>query len=295
MSTALVTGFLGFLGRHFRTELKARNYAVLGWDLPEWDVMNMATRQDLDYEKVDLLVHCAYQVGGRAGIDGKNLNLATNVQLDAAMFQWAVKNARRMIYFSSSTVYQTSLQTEAANKRNVLRLNEDEVDLDSLVQPDADYGWAKLTGERLARKARQQGLQVTVVRPFSGYGEDQSLDYPFPAIVKRASEGDLTVWGPRGQMRDWVHVDDVVNGTLAVADSGTTDPVNICSGYGTEMGTLAWEAYRMAGRTEKRPVFYDEDKPTGVYCRVGDPTRFNQFYQPRISLEEGIRRALGRQ
>jgi hypothetical protein len=37
---------------------------------------------------------------------------------------------------------------------------------------------------------------------------------------------------------------------------------------------------------------YDESKPTGVFYRVGDPGLMNEYYTAKISLEEGIQRAL---
>ena len=34
------------------------------------------------------------------------------------------------------------------------------------------------------------------------------------------------------------------------------------------------------------------DKPGGVAYRVGDPKRFLKFYDPQVSLAEGVARAL---
>jgi nucleoside-diphosphate-sugar epimerase len=34
------------------------------------------------------------------------------------------------------------------------------------------------------------------------------------------------------------------------------------------------------------------DKPTGVRYRVGDPTRMRKYWEPKVSLREGISRAL---
>jgi nucleoside-diphosphate-sugar epimerase len=159
--------------------------------------------------------------------------------------------------------------------------------------PDADYGWTKVTGEILARAARKAGLPVTVVRPFSGYGEDQSEDFPFRAIVERARrrEDPFTIWGDGRQVRDWIHIDDVIAGILAVVESGTDEPVNVCTGVGTSMVDLARMACEVAGH---EPEFeFRLDQPAGVAYRVGDPTRFHQYYKPQVSLREGVERALG--
>lgn len=280
-------------------ELESRGWQVDKIDIADQQHNYYYKKDALDFynsgvfTRFDLLVHCAYHVGGRASIDGRNMNLAKNLALDAAMFDWAVRTKQpRVLYFSSSAAYPTHYQ----GKDYHCRLDEDLIDCYVNETPDADYGWAKLTGERLAARAREHGVSVSVVRPFSGYGEDQSLDYPFPSIIRRAMQGDLTVWGPPGQTRDWIHIDDVISGSFAVLESGTADPVNLCTGIGTEMGELMKVAYGEwsgEGYCNHEPiVYYDTTKPTGVFYRVGDPSRLHRYYTPKVSIEEGILRAI---
>lgn len=307
MKYALVTGADGFVGRHISAELQRRGWQVHKVEITRGESFAdyLALDEAWSSAPYDLVVHCAYHVGGRAAIDGRNMNLAANLSLDAALFDWAVRTGQgRVLYFSSSAAYPVWMQRKDVVQDPLFqsyggvprRLAEDDVHLDDISTPDADYGYAKLTGERLARSARKNGLAVTVVRPFSGYGEDQSVDYPFPAIVKRAQAGDLTVWGPPGQTRDWIHISDVCAGALAVCEAEYDGPVNLCTGVGTEMGELAMMAWRTAecpraGWIDAYPQ-YDPSKPTGVFYRVGDPTLMETFYTPKVSLEEGIARAL---
>lgn len=288
---ALITGSAGFVGRHIEAELRSR-----GWDTAGVDLVPTATTFGCDAREIfrsetevfALVVHCAFHVGGRAAIDGEPRLLARNLELDSAMFDWAVRTRqKRVLYFSSSAAYPIGLQSGGFGHA----LHEDNIDLSSFGQPDARYGWAKLTGEHLAAAARESGLKVTVVRPFSGYGEDQSEDYPFRAMVERAKArvDPFVVWGPGTQVRDWIHVDDVVAGALAVVESGTEDPVNLCTGIGTSMFELARMCCDAAGyKPEITPL---PDKPTGVAYRVGDPSRFQQYWTPRVSIEEGVERA----
>jgi hypothetical protein len=48
----------------------------------------------------------------------------------------------------------------------------------------------------------------------------------------------------------------------------------------------------MSAAGYRAPIRLLIDKPTGVQYRVGEPTKMLSFYQPRVSLEDGIRRAL---
>lgn len=284
-----MTGDAGFVGRHMRTELERRGYDVEGCDLKTGgDAREVFLADGTVY---DLVVHCAYHVGGRAAIDGNPMLLALNIELDAQMFEWAVRTKqRRVLYFSSSAAYPVVLQQRGQSGF----LTEDDITPGRLQQPDANYGWAKLTGEQLAAAASAEGIAVHIVRPFSGYGEDQDPDeYPFPAIVRRVLAGDLTVWGPPGQCRDWIHIDDVVAGALAVVEADERRPVNLCTGTPTEFGQLASRIHHLAAAAPRgEPPRYELDRPTGVMYRVGHPGRMLSLYRPLVSLDEGILRAV---
>lgn len=301
---ALVTGSAGFIGRHMIEALRCRGWEVNGyWDLAyEHNAMELFTSPLYSgpaADRYDLIVHAAYHVGGRAGIDGLNTNLARNAALDGALFDWAVRTRQhRVLYFSSSAAYPVALQGD----KNSVELTENDICLNVPALPDAVYGWAKLSGERMAAMARGCGLPVTVVRPFSGYSGNQSEEYPFPAIIDRAISGNHYVWGPPGQTRDWIHVHDVIAGALAIAESGTEDPVNLCTGKPITMGGLLREAVRQLHlmhpseypHAEEIDVKHLLDAPTGVFYRVGDPNRMLSYYTPKITLEQGVQGALVR-
>jgi nucleoside-diphosphate-sugar epimerase len=293
---ALVTGSAGFVGRNISAELERRGYQVEHVDTREWcECCKPRDARHLfawDVRTFDLVVHCAFHVGGRAAIDGEPRLLARNLELDAAMFDWAVRTGQgRVLYFSSSAAYPVRLQTlDLAH-----RLTEQDISSTGQVGlPDARYGWAKLTGERLAYAARESGLKVSVVRPFSGYGTDQTLDYPFPSFIDRAAHrrDPFVIWGSGDQVRDWIHIDDVVGGALAVVAAGYDEPVNLATGVGHSMRELAEVVCGLTGyEPEYKPL---GDKPVGVMYRVGNPGTLNRFYQPTVTLAEGVERALER-
>lgn len=302
---ALVTGSAGLVGRHMVRRLVMDRWHVVGLDIAEGAQNDCRKWFRSSNDQFDLIVHGAYHVGGRVAIDGINTNFARNLELDAAMFEWAIRTQqKRVLYFSSSAAYPIRYQTqEWMTPGTVMRrkgLRETQICLDDPELPDAGYGWAKLTGEMLAEQARRAGVPVTVVRPFSGYAEDQTLDYPFPAIVKRAMAGDYTVWGPKGQTRDWIHMDDVVEACMRIVEAGHDGPVNLCSGIGVEMGDLMKKVAR--GLHMEDPVKYPHGndivvrylpgKPTGVFYRVGNPALMNTFHTPAVNIMEGIRRAI---
>jgi nucleoside-diphosphate-sugar epimerase len=290
--TALVTGSWGFVGRHMTRALRERGWDVIGCDIanPQAPVncLDVFRRGDRVF---DLVVHAAARAPHRKAIDAHPETMAYNLQLDAALFDWAVDTGQsRVLYLSSSAVYPVNFQD--GSEGTEWKLHEVHTDSARGIMPDAGYGWTKLTGEKMAAAAAAAGLRVHVVRPFSGYGEDQGEDWPFGAFVTRARrrEDPFTIWGDGSQVRDWIHIDDVVAGALAVVDADVREPVNLCTGRGTSMTELAAMIVAEAGYQPW--VGYEPTAPRGVAYRVGDPDRFFEIYQPKVSLEEGVARAV---
>lgn len=288
----LLSGASGFVGRHLHQALEERGDTVAAFDLN--GNHNVYTRDALDYFRTntggfDLAIHCAATVGGRASIDGSPLGVATNLALDAWYFRWLIRaKIPRAVYFSSSAAYPVDLQQPG----EIHRLIEPDIDLANPRKPDATYGLAKVVGEQLAAVAEAHGTRVHILRPFSGYGEDQEVCYPFPAFIQRAKRRDdpFEIWGDGSSTRDWIHIDDLVGATLAAVDQDATGPINVGWGRATSFDELAAIVTEAAGY---RPQFkHRADAPQGVHHRVCDPKRMLDVYSPRVTLEEGVRRAL---
>ena len=283
----LLTGSAGFVGRHLHAALDARGDDVTPIDITQGpDALDLFRFNSAPY---DLAIHCAAIVGGRASIDGSPLGVATNLALDAWYFRWLIRTGTpRAVYFSSSAAYPVALQQPG----EIHRLVETDIDLDCPGRPDNTYGLAKLTGEQLVPVVEAAGTRVHVLRPFSGYGSDQDEAYPFPAFIRRGRglQDPFEVWGRGDSTRDWIHIDDLVGATLAAVDQDVPGPVNLGWGRATSFDELAGYVTQQAGYSA--PIKHLASAPQGVHHRVCDPARMLDFYQPRVTLEEGIRRAL---
>lgn len=288
----LITGHKGFVGRHFVKRLQ-KEHTIFGIDLKDGfdcrDYFRDQTKSS-NPEHFDLVIHLAAIVGGRETIENEPLSVATDLSVDSEMFNWALKTKQgKIIYYSSSAAYPTKLQ--ASCRKN--KLCEEWIDLNNISTPDFTYGWAKLTGEMLASFAKKQGLQVYVFRPFSGYGEDQDLTYPFPSFIKRIKEKQdpFIIWGDGKQVRDFIHIDDIVESTLIAVDLDIKEPINLGLGRPTSFNELAEIMFKISG-WKPNAIQHLIDKPIGVDYRCSNNEKMLKFYKPIISLEDGIKRAL---
>lgn len=320
MRRILITGAAGFVGRHF-----TRRFLEVGDEVHAVDSIVPATggidpqdgwplfeprdfeafhfyREDCrayfrraDASGFDYCLHLAAVVGGRRVIEYDPLATADDLAIDAAYWQWAARTRPgKTVCFSSSAAYPIRYQ----QRENYRLLREAMIDFGSDIGlPDMSYGWAKLTAEYLARLAFERyGLKSVVYRPFSGYGEDQDDAYPFPSICKRAVAGrdsdTLAVWGTGDQMRDFIHVDDCVEGVLLTMDRiDDARAINLSTGVYTSFKEFARLAAEVCGYRPQ--VVGLSDQPSGVFARAGDTSLQRELgFTPRIDLRTGIKRAI---
>lgn len=325
MKKVLVTGGAGFVGRRMCKALLDRGDQVIcvdnlapssGGQLPTvdqgWPLYNpydyegfIFHRQDCKHyflqandTDFDEVYHLAAIVGGRQVIEYSPLAVAEDLSIDSAFWQWASRVKPKMVVcFSSSAVYPLSYQ----NRNNYCLLVEDMIDFDDRIgMPDLSYGWAKLTHEYLARLAYDRyGLHSVIYRPFSGYGEDQDLAYPFSSICRRVIEsidsGVVELWGSGEQMRDFIYIDDCIEGVLSTMYGiKPAHACNLSTGKLTSFKNFAQIACRIVG--SKAKIITNPAMPEGAFARGGDTALQTKLgFAPKVSLEEGLDRGLAYQ
>ncbi len=161
------------------------------------------------------------------------------------------------------------------------------------LQPATPYGASKATATLAVQQyARERGLPVVVLRPFSVYGPWEAPSRLIPAAVAAALSGtELPLTGP-GYRRDLVHVADVVEAclTAAVCPAPPGEVFNV----GTGVQWANEEVVTMVARACRRPV----RTRVGAYtahasdttCWVADTSKARDAlgWSARRSLEEGL-------
>ena len=305
----LVTGGAGFVGRHMCKRLTSMGHNVVvvdnlisesalapnDWpnhlkckfdfikqDAREWFSLN-------GHAKFDLVVHLAAVVGGRVMIEQAPLAVAEDLAIDAMMFSWTKKaKPGKIICFSSSAAYPIDLQKEKQH----YKLAESMIDFScgSIGVPDMSYGFSKLSAEFLAKLAHEtHKMDVVCYRPFSGYGEDQHVAYPFPAILKRAmaKENPMTIWSDT--VRDFIYIEDCIDGMIKTMDKiSDGSGINLGMGRPTSFSQLAKMMSTCAGYDAQIEIM--TDKPAGVFYRVANTTYAKSLgFEATTTLEQGIK------
>jgi GDP-L-fucose synthase len=320
----LIFGGAGFVGRHYVHHFLNKGYYVEvidniaplsgGITPKKWKLFNpYKYRKKFNFQnkdcrnyfkknlkkKFNLVINLAAIVGGREVIENNPLAVAEDLEIDTSFWRWAVINKKKIdhiITYSSSAAYPIHLQKK--NSYRILSEKDINFNKEFIGKPDLSYGWAKLNNEYLASIAFEKyKIKNTVFRPFSGYGSDQDLNYPFPSIIKRAMKHDIkkkfVVWGTGYQMRDFIHISDVVRGSLMISKKIQNGRgVNLSSGKYVNFINLAKKVFYHLGKRNIK-VVGNSKKPEGVFARGGSIILQKKLgFKTKISLDEGIDMAI---
>ena len=158
------------------------------------------------------------------------------------------------------------------------------------------YAASKTAQEVAALQAfRGEGLRVVCTRSFNHSGAGQASSFVLPGLVARAlaasrQGGPLTL-GNGDTVRDFLHVDDVVDAYLSLVDRGTPGEVyNVCSGEGASIRALAESVLQRIGV----PADISSDpaltRPVDVPVQIGSNAKLRRAtgWTPRRTREDII-------
>src|SRR2546429_4366810 len=302
MPTAVVTGGAGFLGSHLCDHLISKDYRVVCVDnLDTGSLQNVEhlrgdnflfINQDVTLHlEIDEPVDAVYHLAALASpIDYLRMPLhslkvgsyGTHNALGLAKFKRA-----RFLLASTSEVYgdpQVHPQPESY-WGNV-----------NPIGPRGVYDEAKRYAEALTMAYHnQQGVNTAIVRIFNTYGPRmRSHDgRAIPTFVRQALENaPITVFGDGSQTRSFCYVDDLIRGLHLLAEGKEHLPVNL--GNPSEFSILELAQTVIRVTSSKSEIVFEALPIDDPQVRQPDITRAKQVlgWEPRIELEEGLRRML---
>lgn len=296
-----VIGGSGFIGRLVVEKLLegGREVRVIGRrDQPPAGLDTRAIYLSGDYgdshflrsalSSVDEIIDLAYSTVPKSSFEDPVHDITTNLPQAVNLLQVLaeMKSIRKLVVVSSGgTVYGPALQ---------LPIPEDHQ-----TNPISPYGITKLAVEKYALMyQRLFDVPITIVRPGNAYGEGQlpyrGQGFIATAIATILKGESVTVFGGDQIVRDYVHVEDVANGIVAVLERGQPGLCyNIGSGIGLTTNEVLSQISELARRIGKSVAV--ESMPRRAFdvpVNVLDCSRIQAEtgWQARISFSEGLER-----
>lgn len=296
---ACVTGGAGFIGSHL-----AQALLNVGIEVSILDDLSTGLRERipsgaryiegsiLDEDAVletiagcDIVFHLAARVAIRSSFQFAVEDAETNLTGTAVMLRCAARcgTVGKFIATSSMAVYADSPARLPITEAHTTR-------------PISPYGVSKLACEQLTHLyCANAGMQSTVVRLFNTYGPGQVFS-PYVGVVtiffNQLLQGQRpTIFGDGKQCRDFVHVNDVVQGFLcAMAGESSGQTYNIGSGVPQEVKNI-FELVAHSIGTRLDPIYREAASGELLYS-VADTSKAHQEigFTPREQLGPSLAR-----
>ncbi len=159
-------------------------------------------------------------------------------------------------------------------------------------EPISPYGVSKLASERMCRLLlKDSGISFTALRYFNTFGPGQTFT-PYVGVItifttKLLRGEQPAIFGDGEQRRDFVHVKDIVSGTIASL-SGKPGTYNLGTGRATSVNQLANLLTEHINPDIK--VIHAPEHPGELRFSIADiSAAANKLgYQPKHTLEKDI-------
>jgi GDP-L-fucose synthase len=294
MTRILVTGGGGFVGSYLVERLQDAGHDVFAarshdYDLTRWED---AERLFADAQP-ERVFHLAAEVGG-IGANRANPGRYwyANLMMGAHVLELSrQKSVEKLIVAGTVCAYPKLAPTP---------FSEDDLWNGYPEETNAPYGVAKKTlfvGGAAYRS--QYGLNAIFLLPANLYGPRDNFDlkssHVIPALIRKMleSDGQVVLWGDGSPSREFLYVEDCVEGLLLAADRyDEPEPVNLGTGVETTIRELAELIAELSGFAGE--ITWDTSMPNGQPRRNLDATRAAKLFgfRANTSLREGLERTI---
>ena len=304
----LVTGASGFIGsrliKHLYengfTNIRATSFSRPCVNLPKGVGFKRGDLRTAEFceevsKGVDVVFHAAANTSN--ALDTKVnplLHVTPNVEMNTNLMEQSWRNkVRKFIFISSNTTYP-DIGDEYCTE-------DIEVQTPNIYPVYKAVGWMKRYGETLCEFFSNQihdPMQCIIIRPSNAYGPNDKYDFEkchvTPANIRKVADGlnPIPLWGDGTEVRDIIHVDDMVSGFATVAEKvDTYDIYNVCFGEGYTVMEVLELIKEIEGNDN--PIEFVNNKAPMIPKRLLSNEKLKKLgWKPKYDLESGLRDAL---
>ena len=240
----LVTGGCGFIGsRMIRYLLDQTPHSVVNVDSLTYagsmaNVKSVQTHPRYSFYHVNICeeeavltilkrhrIDCVMHLAAETHVDRSIISSDPFIQSNVVGTQRLLEAARRYLDLPETTVTKSQFRwlqvstDEVFGDRGANSLPSLETDP---YMPSSPYSASKASADHLVRAyERTHGIQAVITYATNNFGPSQHPEKLIPLTVQRAMSGQIIpIYGSGEQIREWIHVDDHVEGLFAALTAG---------------------------------------------------------------------------
>jgi GDP-L-fucose synthase len=290
----LVTGGAGFLGSHLVDRLEGAGHDVFvarrhDFDLTRWD----DTERMFEEARPERVFHLAAEVGGiGANLANPGRYWYANLMMGAHVLEQSRLHGVEKLVIVGTVCAYPKLTPVPFTEENLWDGYPEET--------NAPYGVAKKTILVGAQAYREQyGVHSVFLLPTNLYGPRDKFHatnaHVIPDLIRKMLESpdEVVLWGDGSPTREFLYVDDCVDGLVLAADGyDGGEPVNLGAGKEISIRELAELVADVTGFTGR--IEWDTTKPNGQPRRSIDASRARELFgfEARTPLREGLARTV---
>lgn len=287
---ALITGGLGFVGRHLADHLSAAGDEVVSLDRHSSPSIDITDAEGTAAAIADAAPDAVYHLAGWADVGGSWKDPRTVLRVNGEGTLNVLEACRaagvdRVLAVASADVYGVVTEAE-------LPLDEQ-----APLRPTSPYAASKLAADALAHQAfLGHGLGVIRVRPFNHLGPGQAEQFVASALAARIARAerdgaDHIVVGNLEARRDFTDVRDIVRAYRLLVERGVPGQVyNLCSGRDLAIQDLADLLVALASRPIELRSDPELMRPADLPVLRGDASKLTAAtgWRPEIPIEQTV-------
>ena len=306
MSKILVTGGTGFIGKELISKLIEKGHSIIAieryvtgrYTLDKSDKVELhnanltdhpAVREIIKKTQPEYVIHLAaispVSFSYDHYVEVTNVNYLGTINLAESCYR-EVPNFKQFIFAGTSEEYGMTLQ----NPDQKLKENSE-------LSPNSPYAVAKVASDLYLRYMYlAYKFPYTILRPYNTYGRKGNVHFFTERVITQMlTQNDVYLGDPEA-VRDWLYVDDHVEGYIKALGNQKAigESIQLCTGKGyttketAEMianltnfkGQIHWNA------TQKRPL--------DAKVLIGDNSKAKELigWEPKVYLEEGLKKTI---
>ena len=292
----LVIGGTGFIGHHLIKSLQQKDWNITSVSLRSptkerfvdgvrylhFDMVDQTHVKKYLTEEFEYVVNLGGYINHQLFLEGGRSLIETHFTALQNLLEVLPRlKLKRFVQIGSSDEYGANVAPQNESQRE---------------SPISPYSFAKTTTTHFLQMLyRTEQFPVVILRPFLVYGPGQGMERFIPQVITGCIEGKSFPTSEGKQLRDFCFIGDFVRSIFSSIDNTEAfgEVINIASGEPISIKNVVTKIQNIVakGRPQFGKAAYRVGENMELYADITKARKLLNW-QPKISLEEGLRRTI---